>query len=131
EVAARHLPRAFDYVDALLRGFPYLSDQVFPVLIKVLDSPQAISALAAKLETNPPWRPSFLAALAAEAPESNLPRAVLAAIKSGPIPPTASEVKPYLDRLLKSELVNQAYADWRYFAGGDSDLKKENNYIYN
>lgn len=128
EVAAGDLPQALDHADALLRGFPDFADAVFPVLINLTKNPRNISALVAKLGTNPPWRSSFLANLSATAPDPDLTRSVLSAIKATAAPPTAAELQAYIDRLVKDKLFHHAYLDWQYFF--QIHLNK-NQYLYN
>ena len=128
EIAAGDLSGALDHADALLRGFPYLADAIFPALNNLAKNPRAVSALVGKLETNPPWRSPFLANLSATAPDPDLPRSVLSAIKATAAPPTEAELEAYIDRLLKAGFFHRAYLDWQYFF--EKRLEK-NEYLYN
>jgi hypothetical protein len=107
------------HADALLRRDPdgAMAARLFPILIAATGTDAARSAMIARLEDAPPWRPAFLRALAG-ARDLAPARAILLALKAGPTPPPPQDVAPYIQRLVAEADDARALADWRTLNGG-------------
>jgi hypothetical protein len=104
---------ALAQADGLLRvqdwQFPA---SVFPVLTLFGLYPSGVAALERYLAANPPWRRAFLSQVANGANDHLMTQLYQSLIRSAQ-PPTALEMKPYLDRLILVGRFEQAYQDWR------------------
>jgi hypothetical protein len=98
--------------DGLLRVYPKYDETLFPVLTVFGIDPGALAALEGALAANPPWRRSFLRAIVNGANDRLMTQLYQSLIHSRQ-PPTADEMKPYLDRLILVGRFEQAYQDWR------------------
>ena len=87
--------------------------RLLPMLVAFTNNPLAFKALTTFLATSPPWRTWFLSELSARL--SNQARLVelYTALNETENPPTKKELRPYLDRLIKSGNFEQAYQTWR------------------
>jgi hypothetical protein len=103
---------ALAQADGLLRVYPQYEETLFPVLTVFGIDPGALSALEGALAANPPWRRSFLRAIVNGANDRLMTQLYQSLIHSRQ-PPTADEMKPYLDRLILTGRFEQAYQDWR------------------
>ena len=110
---------ALSHIDAVLRVRPALFSDLAPVLTSFATDPAAFQALATYLETNPPWRGSLLRTLPAEAENAAGLFPLYASLEDGPTPPIASELSPFLSRLIKDGDIDRAYLFWLQFLPED------------
>jgi hypothetical protein len=103
---------ALAQADGVLRVRWQYEETIFPVLTLFGLDPSASAALEASLAANPPWRRSFLGQIANGANDRLMTQLYQFLIHSGQ-PPTAREMKPYLDRLILMGRFEEAYQDWR------------------
>src|SRR5262249_49363250 len=110
---------ALTQADGLLRVYPQVhpyyfeyEETIFPVLTVFGTDPRALAALEGALAANPPWRRSFLRAIVNGANDRLMTQLYQSLIHSRQ-PPTAEEMKPYLDRLILAGHFEEAYRDWR------------------
>jgi hypothetical protein len=115
-------------IDALMRSRPDVTQGLLQVLVVMARIPETRRALIAYLGAEPPWREQVLGVLAREA-ELESVSAVLAGLRSGPVPPRPDEISPYFDRLLRDGRFGEAYAAWLGFLapGKAADVKHINN----
>lgn len=85
---------------------------IFPVMTLFGLYPGGLEALEGSLVANPPWRPAFLRQVVGGGNERLMVQLYRFLIRSGQ-PPTALEMKPYLDRLILLARFEEAYQDWR------------------
>ena len=114
EIARGDYPNALPYLDAMLRmDFEAQKRRLLPMLVAFTNNPLAFKSLTTFLATSPPWRTWFLSELSARL--SNQARLVelYTALNETENPPTKKELRPYLDRLIKSGNFEQAYQIWR------------------
>lgn len=126
DLAAGNFSTAIDHFDRILRTRPDLGQQMSPVA-GALAAGDA-GELVARLNQNPPWRRWILEMLGRNAPaQSNF--AVLDALAEGQAPPSGTELRPFLDRLVADGEPELAYLTWMHFRpDADSD---ETPYIAN
>ena len=99
--------------DGLLRVQHWkFQELIFPVLTLFGLYPGGVEALEGSLAANPPWRRAFLSQVVNGANERLMTQLYRFLIGSGQ-PPTALEMKPYLDRLILLGRFEEAYQDWR------------------
>jgi tetratricopeptide (TPR) repeat protein len=109
-LAAGDYAGAFADADDLLRHAPNLTPILNPLLAAYAAPGRA--ALQARLATNPPWRSSFLIALAAQAPDPAVTQALLGALQETAAAPTPEEWSAYFARRVKDQAYELAYLDW-------------------
>jgi hypothetical protein len=118
---------ALAQVDGLLRVYPKFEETIFPVLTVFGTDPGALSALEGALAANPPWRRAFLGTAVNGANDRLMTQLYQSLIHSRQ-PPTADEMKPYLDRLILVGRFEEAYQDWR---ARSSPAETAGRYPYN
>lgn len=103
---------ALPHLDAILRTQPEALDLAVPLLAAFITDPRAAAPLVRLMGTDPPWRASFLNAVASRIVDRAALGRFYADLRAGPHPPTQQELQPYLDRLVKDGLFKEAYAAW-------------------
>jgi hypothetical protein len=71
------------------------------------------------LSENPPWRAQFFDALPNSITDARTPLALLLAVKHSPMPPTAAELRSYLNFLVARKFYALAYYAWLQFLSPD------------
>src|SRR5262245_41272334 len=111
---------ALVHADGLLRVYPQVyprypqyEETIFPVLTVFGTDPGALAALEGALAANPPWRRSFLARSIVNGANDRLMTQLYQSLIHSRQPPTADEMKSYLDRLILVGRFEEAYQDWR------------------
>ena len=104
---------ALSHIDALLRVTPGLIEQTFPVLTAFTIDKRTFDALASFIATAPPWRSEFLAKLSNELSDTGRLMQLYSILKDSQYPPNATELRPYLDRLIRDGRFAEAYKSWR------------------
>jgi hypothetical protein len=104
---------ALAQADGLLRvQHWHFQASIFPVMTLFGLYPGGLAALEKSLAANPPWRRAFLSQVANGTNDHLMTQLYQSLIRSGQ-PPTALEMKPYLDRLILVGRFEEAYQDWR------------------
>lgn len=103
---------AFARADALARAEPDLSRRLFPLLMDLAGRPGAVSALAGRLATNPPWRTGFLISWIRQAPGADGPISVMDSMALQGAPATAVEKRAIQTRLVRDGRFQQAFVLW-------------------
>jgi hypothetical protein len=85
--------------------------------------PSGLAALETSVAANPPWRRAFLSQVANGANDDLMTQLYQSLIRSDH-PPTALEMKPYLDRLILVGRFGEAYQDWRATISRDETLTR-------
>jgi hypothetical protein len=101
--------------DALLRTRPQVLPQVLPILARMAERPEARLELMRLLAGNPPWRAHFFALLPSGISDARTPLELLLSLENTPSPPTAGELRPYLNFLVGRRFYELAYYAWLQF----------------
>jgi len=120
--------------DGLLRVYPgsaptsfSISTTTFPILALFGLDPRGLAALEGVLAANPPWRREFLSRVVVNGANDRLMTQLYRSLIRSNQPPTASEMKPYLDRLINAGRFDEAYQEWR----ATSQVETPSRYPYN
>ena len=110
---------AFAHADALMRQIDETQPPMFRLLARlVIADPSGLGPLAARLATNPPWRPAFFTSLMGD-PQGQATAASLAAgISKSPHPATNAELSGLFNALVQSHHDLDADALWRRLSVG-------------
>ena len=103
--------------DILLRTRSETMPFVMPTLVQIADNKAASGELKNLLASNPPWRAQFFETLPRSVTDARAPLDILLAAKETPTPPTAADLKPYLDVLIAHKYFELAYYVWLQFIG--------------
>jgi hypothetical protein len=106
---------ALHFADVLLRTRPQLINYVMPTLVQIAEDRDASGGLRKLLADNPPWRPWFFGNLPNTVSDARTPLDLLTAIKDSPNPPTAGDLRGYLDFLIGQKFYALAYYAWLQF----------------
>ncbi|HZA93212.1 MAG TPA: hypothetical protein VE420_11350 [Gemmatimonadales bacterium] len=115
---ARHLqtgdfPAALSRLDLIFRTQnSALTGKLVSLLLPILSHDDARRELAKLLATRPPWRSNFLTQVSQEAQDPNAVSALYSALGESPAPPLTEELRPFLDRLIRTGRVEEAYVAW-------------------
>jgi tetratricopeptide (TPR) repeat protein len=108
---AGDLPQAMSRLDLIFRTQNLtLSAKLVSHLLPVLSDEDARRELAKVLAARPPWRTSFLTQVSQEAQDLNVVSALYSALSESP--PGTDELRPLLDRLVRSGRAEEAYVAW-------------------
>ena len=116
---AKNYQAAITYADVLLRTVPELSKYVVPILAQVAEEKGLDRVLETVLQSNPPWRRQFFAALPRSVTDVRTPLDLLLGLKTGPTPPTSAEIRPYIYFLIDHDLYNLGYYTWLQFLSAE------------
>ena len=86
-----------------------------PIMGKMAELPAASADLKLLLSTNPPWRSQFLSSIANAISDARTPLDILLSLKGTANPPTATDLRPYLDFLIQHGFYDLAYYTWLQF----------------
>ena len=106
---------AIRYADTLLRTRPQLVEHVIPMLGEMAETPASSAELKHFLAENPPWRPQFFAYLSDSVSDARTPLDVFLSLKGTATPPTAADLRHYLDFLVGHKFYELAYYTWLQF----------------
>jgi hypothetical protein len=111
---------ALVHADGLLRLYPgssptafSISATTFPILALFGLDPGGLAALEGALAAHPPWRHEFLSRVVVNGANDRLMTQLYRSLTRSNQPPTASEMKPYLERLIQAGRFDEAYQEWR------------------
>lgn len=100
-------------LDILLRGRPFMAPQIGPSIQALLGTDaEGEAGFARLLSTSPPWRPSLLAYLSSSIKDSDALVRLFGRLQASAAPPSAEEMRPYLERLVRESRLDQAYLAW-------------------
>src|SRR5262249_15446026 len=99
--------------DGVLRVYWDYRATIFPILAVPGIKPPGLAALEGALAANPPWRRWFLVEAVVNGANDRLMTQLYQSLIRSSHPPTALEMKPYLDRLILMGRFEEAYQDWR------------------
>jgi hypothetical protein len=111
----RDYDAALRYADILLRTRPQVAAQVMPMLGEVAENRAASPKLKQLIAMNPPWRGQFFASLPSVTTDARTGLDFLLSAKESSAPPTAGELRPYLDFLVNRGFYDLAYYTWLQF----------------
>jgi hypothetical protein len=104
------------YADILFRTRPEtMATSVMPILGKVAENSDASSELKRFLADNPAWRWDFLTRLPDNISDARTPLDILLSLKNTPTPPTAEDLRSYLNFLIDHSFYDLAYYTWLQF----------------
>jgi len=102
-------------LDAILRVAPEFSDGLFPVLLSMVDDPNAIDAVSRRLATGPKWRPAALLYLSDHARNPDQVIGLYQRLVRLGRPPTGEEANALMTRMTRDGRFDQAYLLWVSF----------------
>jgi len=111
----RQYAQALSLADALLRTRSRILPYVVPTLARMAEIPAAKEKLKELLATNPPWRSQFFAALPRAVSDARTPLEILLSLREATEPPSASDLRGYLDVLIDHKFYELAYYTWLQF----------------
>ena len=103
------------HADTLLRTRSQAVPVVVPVLTEIAEDKSASSELKALLKTNPPWRSTFFERSLASITDARTPLELLLSMNETPFPPTAVELRGYMNFLIQRQFHELAYYTWLQF----------------
>ena len=112
---SRDYATALYCADVLLRTRSQTSEHVMPILLDMAEHEQANNELRRAVLNNPPWRSNFLAAHARYASDARAPLELLLAMRETSTPPTAVDLRTYLEALIERKQYELAYYAWLQF----------------
>ncbi len=104
-------------------------EQLLPTLAAIASHPEGSQAMIDRLATNPPWRASFLAELPKHVPDAGTLLPIYRSLKDSAFPPTATELRPLLDKLIGQDLIELSYYVWLEFL--PAERLAEVGHLYN
>lgn len=108
-------PAALRYADILLRTRPQALPYVMPLFGKLAEIPDASNELKQLLATNPSWRPQFFGYFPASITDARTPLDILLSLKDTPVPPSAEDLRTYLNFLIQHGFYDLAFYTWLQF----------------
>lgn len=118
-VRQKDFGNALDYADILLRVHPQLMAPIAPLLGQIAEASGKENLLVDYLRASPPWRSSFLSYLPRSIRDARTPLKVLLQLRDTQEPPTARDLRPYIDLLIKNKFIELAYYTWLQFLPPD------------
>jgi len=112
---ARDYRTAIDLADILMRTRPNSARYVVPVLGKIAETENDGGELQRLLAANPPWRHEFLERLPANITDARTPLKIMLGLKDASVPPSADDLKRYLNFLTSKGFHELAYYAWLQF----------------
>ena len=106
---------AIRYADALLRTRQNSGRFVIPILGRIAEDESGRGRLEQLLATNPPWRQEFFDRLPGNILDARTPLNIFLNLKDLPNPPSAPELKSYLNFLVSKGFHDVAYYTWLQF----------------
>ncbi len=106
---------ALYYADAFLRTRPQFLAYALPTLVQMAENKDASDGLKKLLSGNPPWRVAFFDALPTSVSDARTPLELLLAVRDTPTPPTAADLRGYLNFLIRHKFYALAYYTWLQF----------------
>jgi hypothetical protein len=103
---------AFARADSLSRAEPDLTRRLFPLMMDMAARPGGVSALAARLAQDPPWREGFMTAWVRNAPSADGPISLMDAMAVQGAPATPIEKGLIQTRLVRDGRFQQAFVLW-------------------
>lgn len=111
---AKDYAQALQQIDAIMRVAPLdLRTRLFPALAAFTVEPRAVTALTDFLAESPPWRSWLLLNLSIALANKTRLDELYAALQNTRKPPTAAELAPYLNRLIKDGDYTLAHRIWQ------------------
>lgn len=118
-MTARRYSAAFAQADAAMRRAPQVVPLVTHELAASIADPAAISPLAQRLSTAPPWRGAFMRELARSAPAYLLALDLLQELAETDAPPSDDEAGALVSAIAATGDLELAHAAWRGFLPAD------------
>lgn len=104
-----------DHADTILRTTPRLARFVVPTLARIVENAEARPLLEQRLAANPPWRSMALSTLPGAITDAHTFLQLLLALRETAAPPTAADLRGYIDVLIRHDYFELAYYAWLQF----------------
>ncbi len=106
---------ALGYAVVLLKTTQRTGSYVMPILGNIAEKQDAATELKKLLANNPAWRQGFFVSLPNNISDARTPLAIFLSLKDTAAPPTATELRSYLNFLVDRKLYDLAYYTWLQF----------------
>jgi len=106
---------ALDHADTILRTAPRLARFVVPILAHMAETPEARPLLQQRLAADPPWRATVLSALPGAITDAHTLLDLLLSLRETAAPPTAADLRGYINVLIRHGYFELAYYAWLQF----------------
>jgi len=106
---------AIGYADTLLRTRQNVGGYVWPMLGNLAENPMLAAELRKLLASQPPWRDLFFHSLSGNISDARTPLEIFLNLKNTGAPPTAVELRSYLNFLVARKSYDLAYYAWLQF----------------
>lgn len=103
------------YADILLRTEVRLHAHAIHALAKACEDSKGLELVLEAMRANPRWREAFVVGVSQYVSDARIPLQILVGLKDTAHPPTARELAPYFDLLLRNQLHDLAYYTWIQF----------------
>ena len=108
-------PLAVRHVDTMMRYYWEAVTPLTPLLAKLLQNPEAAPSVVKAVAAAPEWRREFIPRLPDAVTDARVPLELFLALKSTSHPPTARELRWYLNFLIERKFYDLAYSTWLRF----------------
>ncbi|MCL4767800.1 MAG: hypothetical protein KJZ80_16355 [Hyphomicrobiaceae bacterium] len=112
---AKDYAGTLEHADTILRTAPHLARFVVPTLARIAEDEDIRHLLEQRLAANPPWRAAVLSALPGAITDARTPLNLLLSLRETASPPTAADLRGYLDFLIRNGFFELAYYVWLQF----------------
>ena len=99
-------------LDAVLRTNEKNQGALFPLLIAFAENSRSLPSLVGVLGNTPPWRTNFLADLAKNSENADVPFQLMEMLRETASPPQVNEERALIARLLRDRNYDRAYYVW-------------------
>lgn len=101
--------KGLEAVDALLRRWPRIFNEIAPILVNYLSTEKSSAELRSALENSPPWRPGFIRYLSLQPGGDQSAEDLLYTLLGTEAPPTPAELSIVLSAMIQNNRFSRAH----------------------
>jgi hypothetical protein len=128
----REYDAALGYAGLMLQSYPESGKYLIKYIWVITSDPHGLDAVSRSLANKPGWRKQVFEDIPYQMIGTSIPLALMAALKRQDAPPSPSELRPYLDRLVGEDRLDYAFNVWLQFLppveAGDLKLLTNGNF---